>query len=168
MSLLSVKMIGLQLPWEVRGFLCKCPRQKCTYPRVTWMRSPPFQPKDGLMMLKARNASPAWEENITACFHFPSTGRQPKTALSAVHSPQPKRAIHVPDRLNTRGIWYDHSWEGFFPLLSNPVKPGLAKAVELREWLNAQSPWRLENSLSTRGRHFAFGLSGFLISTADY
>lgn len=125
MSFLSVKRIGLHLPREVRGFLGKCPRQKRTFPRVTLTHTLPFQPNDGLMMSKARNVSWGGENNslLSLSKHKHDSPRR----LCAVHSPQPKRAIHVPDRLNTRGIWYDHSWEGFFPLLSNPVKPGLAK-----------------------------------------
>lgn len=163
MNFLSVKVTGLHLP----SALCKWPRQKwhlamcdlnthSSIPTKRWPRDVEGQECE----LGRRKEQLA--------FTFQAPAHQPRATLSAMHSLQLKRAFHVPDRLNTQGIWSDHSWEGIFPLLSNPMKPGLAKAAELREWLNMQSPWRLKYSLSMRGRHFAFSLSGFLISIADY
>ena len=145
------------------------PDKNDTYPHVALTHALPFQPNDDLMPSKARNVCWGGENNnlLSLSEHKHC---QPKTVLLllVLHPLRLKRALGVPDRWNTWWIRYSHSWEGVFPLLSKAVKSGLAETVELKEWLHKQSPWRLEYSLSTRGRHFAFSLSGFLISTADY
>lgn len=46
---------------------------------------------------------------ITACFHFPNPSQPAQGQLSAA-----QRDMRVPDGLNTKGIWYTHSAEGFF------------------------------------------------------
>lgn len=162
MNFLSVKVTGLHL----RSSLCKWPRQKwyltmCdlnthfSIPTKRW----PHDVEGQEYELGRRKEQLA--------FTFQALAHQPRATLSAVHSTA-QRGLPCARQIKLSGnlIWY--SWEGIFPLLSNPMKPGLAKAAELREWLNVQSPWRLKYSLSMRGRHFAFSLSGFLISIADY
>lgn len=76
-------------PREVRGFLCKCPRQKGTYPRVTLTRAPPFQLNDGLLMSKARNASRGGEYNslLSLSKHRHASPRRP-SPLCTLHSPR--------------------------------------------------------------------------------
>lgn len=128
MSFLSGKGLGFHPPREVTSSLC-----------VSLSMCDPSthssSPTSDLMMSRARNVSWEGEDNSLLSL-FQGQTPQAKIAFRTVCSPQPERARHVPDRLNTQGIWYDYSWEGFFPLPSNPMKPGLAKAVELRDWLN--------------------------------
>lgn len=110
-----------------RGYelsLCKCPRQKW-HLSMCDLSALPVQPNHDLMMSKARNV--IGEVKITACFLFPSTS-QPAQDGSAVQGDHPcaRQIKHSGNSIHTLP-------GGIFPLLSNPMKPGLEKTVEPRE-----------------------------------
>ena len=155
------------IPQEATHSLGRCPRQKWHLSTCDLNTHSSIPTKRWPHAIQGQECELRRRKEQLA-FTFRAQALQPKKALLAPHSLRLERALGMPDRLNTWWIWYSHSWEGVFPLLSNAMKSGLAETVELREWLHKQSPWRLEYSLSMRGRHFAFSLSGFVISTADY
>lgn len=139
-----------------------------TAPMPVWPWYTSFQSKQKMISWWPRPGMWFREVKITTRFHFPSA-EEPAQDSSVCHARSAAPESHPCARaIKHTGNLIGPLWGGVFPLLSNPMKPGLAGAAGLKEWLHVQSPWRLESGLPSRGRHLAFSLSGFLISTADY
>lgn len=111
---------NLNCALEIRIELAACKAYSCIHQerlQVPWVNvldkngsywnRLPVQPNQDLMMSKARNVNWCGENNSLFSLSEPKHPAQGQ--LSAA-----QRDMRVPDGLNTKGIWYTHSAEGFF------------------------------------------------------